>query len=135
MSFNPPLRELASSSSRAAEPVEGQEEKEEEKETITKKQERSEREEIVDTAEDRCRTGVSADPLNLDSAAAAASIQEQLKIDGRGLAGDETQGDQESVKSQLGLQDVQEVQTKHCPGRRSQEISLRLVIPLGQGLL
>ena len=128
MSFNPPLRELASSSSRAAEPVEGQEEKEEgkeeEKEPITKKQERSEWEEIVDTAEHSCRTGVSADPMNLDSAAAAASIQEQLKIDGRSLAGDETQGDQESVKSQLGLQDVQEVQTKHCPGRGSQKAGI-----------
>ena len=155
MNFNPPLRELASSSSRAAEPAEGQEEKEEEKETHAKEQERSEQEEIVDTAEDSCRAGVSADPLSLDSAA-AASTQEQLKIDDTGLAGDEMQGDQESVKSQLSVQDVQEVQTKlgdgtkHCPARGSHEagirawkfslvfycwISLILVIALGQGPL
>lgn len=128
MNFNPPLRELASSSSRAAEPAEGQEEKEEEKETHAKEQERSEQEEIVDTAEDSCRAGVSADPLSLDSAA-AASTQEQLKIDDTGLAGDEMQGDQESVKSQLSVQDVQEVQTKlgdgtkHCPARGSHEVA------------
>ena len=130
MNFNPPLRELASSSSRAAEPAEGQEEKEEEKETHAKEQERSEQEEIVDTAKDSCRAGVSADPLSLDSAA-AASTQEQLKIDDTGLAGDEMQGDQESVKSQLSVQDVQEVQTKlgdgtkHCPARGSHEAGIR----------
>ena len=136
MNFNPPLRELASSSSRAAEPAEGQEEKEEvREENAPKKQERSERAEIVDTAGDSCRTGVSADPLGWDSAA-AASTQEQLKIDklkidNTGLAGDETQGDQESVKSQLRVQDVQEVrmklgdETKHCPARGSQEAGMR----------
>ena len=85
---------------------------------------------LLTQAEDSCRAGVSADPLSLDSAA-AASTQEQLKIDDTGLAGDEMQGDQESVKSQLSVQDVQEVQTKlgdgtkHCPARGSQEAGIR----------
>lgn len=125
MDFNPPLRELASSSSRAAEPAEGQEEKEEKEETNRKKeQEPAEREEIVDTAEDSCRREVSAGPLSLDSA--AASTQERLIYD-TGL-GDETQGDQESAKrcqeSTEGSRSTEEVGgPKHCPAKGSQEVA------------